>query len=93
MKTINAMILNNTDKTLRDELTKLQDLPDEVKWNAEYGWKQYKKKYVSKINRKLIYWSAAAVAVFFFSLFFIKKSIVPSEEFPSTKKTYRRSFG
>jgi transmembrane sensor len=70
------MISNNTDKILRDELVKLQDIPDGVKWNAEYGWKQYKKKYVSKINRKLKYWlSAVAVILIFVATFIVMKYV------------------
>jgi ferric-dicitrate binding protein FerR (iron transport regulator) len=51
------------DKEIRAKINALSDLPENIEWNIETGWKQYQKKYRFSGNRKILYWAASAAAV------------------------------
>ncbi len=51
------------DREIRSKINALSDIPEDIAWNVEEGWRKYRKKYKVSGKRKLLYWSTAAAAV------------------------------
>ena len=59
------------DKEIRNKINALSDIPQNIDWNVEEGWRKYRQKYRFSGKRKLIYLSssvAAAILLIFMML-------------------------
>jgi len=57
------MQLADKEKEIRNKINALSEVPENIDWNVEEGWRKYRKKYRFSGKRKLLYWSTAAAAV------------------------------
>jgi ferric-dicitrate binding protein FerR (iron transport regulator) len=53
----------NNDKQIREKINTLNEIPENIDWNVDKGWKQYRQKYRFSEKKKFLYWSTAAAAI------------------------------
>ena len=57
------MCQENLDKQIRDKVNSAPNLPADVRWDAEKGWRRYQRTYGQRPISRGIFWSSVAAAV------------------------------